>query len=213
MQYSTDGVDFKNLSTGTYAYKYTKYVGGEPQEVSAAEKITDGVAKTSLAPANYISFTFDIPNEAANADRLYIRMVPGSLSAKGDKAPAAGGVIRMDTVTVTGNPLIASDLCGYVPAEPQSGVVAVGSELTLTSATEGVTIHYSVNGGAEQIYDASAKPVSADLPAAGDLCDKGGYCATASAVHSPSSAGTGGNGKSNAERRQRGEKYRGEPHL
>ena len=41
MQYSTDGVDFKNLSTGTYAYKYTKYVGGEPQEVSAAEKITD----------------------------------------------------------------------------------------------------------------------------------------------------------------------------
>ena len=82
MQYSTDGVDFKNLSTGTYAYKYTKYVGGEPQEVSAAEKITDGVAKTSLAPANYISFTFDIPNEAANADRLYIRMVPGSLSAK-----------------------------------------------------------------------------------------------------------------------------------
>ena len=26
MQYSTDGVDFKNLSTGTYAYKYTKYV-------------------------------------------------------------------------------------------------------------------------------------------------------------------------------------------
>lgn len=73
---------FKNLSTGTYAYKYTKYVGGEPQEVSAAEKITDGVAKTSLAPANYISFTFDIPNEAANADRLYIRMVPGSLSAR-----------------------------------------------------------------------------------------------------------------------------------
>lgn len=165
MQYSTDGVDFKNLSTGTYAYKYTKYVGGEPQEVSAAEKITDGVAKTSLAPANYISFTFDIPNEAANADRLYIRMVPGSLSAKGDKAPAAGGVIRMDTVTVTGNPLIASDLCGYVAAEPQSGVVAVGSELTLTSATEGVTIHYSVNGGAEQIYDASAKPKLADLPA------------------------------------------------
>lgn len=54
-----------------------------------------------------------------------------------DKAPAAGGVIRMDTVTVTGNPLIASDLCGYVAAEPQSGVVAVGSELTLTSATEG----------------------------------------------------------------------------
>ena len=132
---------------------------------SAAEKITDGVAKTSLAPANYISFTFDIPNEAANADRLYIRMVPGSLSAKGDKAPAAGGVIRMDTVTVTGNPLIASDLCGYVAAEPQSGVVAVGSELTLTSATEGVTIHYSVNGGAEQIYDASAKPKLADLPA------------------------------------------------
>ena len=165
MQYSTDGVDFKNLSTGTYAYKYTKYVGGEPQEVSAAEKITDGVAKTSLAPANYISFTFDIPNEAANADRLYIRMVPGSLSAKGDKAPSAGGVIRMDTVTVTGNPLIASDLCGYVAAEPQSGVIAVGSELTLTSATEGVTIHYSVNGGAEQIYDASAKPKLADLPA------------------------------------------------
>ena len=165
MQYSTDGVDFKNLSTGTYAYKYTKYVGGEPQEVSAAEKITDGVAKTSLAPANYISFTFDIPNETANADRLYIRMVPGSLSAKGDKAPGSGGVIRMDTVTVTGNPVIASDLCGYVAAEPQSGVVAVGSELTLTSATEGVTIHYSVNGGAEQIYDASAKPKLADLPA------------------------------------------------
>ena len=62
----------------------TRNTGGEPQEASAAEKITDGVAKTSLAPANYISFTFDIPNEAANADRLLHPHGPGQPFCQGE---------------------------------------------------------------------------------------------------------------------------------
>ena len=105
-----------------------------------------------------------------------------------------------DTVTVTGNPVIASDLCGYVAAERQSGVVAV-AELTLTSATEGNN-PLQCKRRREQIYDASAKP-KLDLPAAVTAyATKEGYKDSIRAQHSLS-AGTGGNGSANAERRQR----------
>ena len=166
MQYSTNGTDFKNLSSGTYSYKYTKYVNNEPSEVSDEGKITDGIAKTSMAAANYINFTFDIPNEAANADKLYIRLVPGTKRADGkDGSLDSKSTVRIDSVVFTANPVISSDQCGYVTAEPEEGAVMLGSEVTLSSATEGAEIRYSVNGGEEKVYDAANKPKLDTLPA------------------------------------------------
>ena len=41
----------------------------EQYEVNGSGDITDGIAKTSLAPTYYVNFTFDIPNAAANAEK------------------------------------------------------------------------------------------------------------------------------------------------
>lgn len=164
LQYSTDGTDFVNMTNGTYAYAYTKYVSGVPSEVSDAGAITNGVAKTSLAPAYYVTFTFDLPDAAENAESLYIRMVPGTDAAKEGGQIKSGGVIRIDTVAITGNPVVANDICGYVKAAPSSGTVSIGDELTLTSSTAGASIYYSVNGAEPQLYDKNAKPILSELP-------------------------------------------------
>ena len=50
LQYSTDGINFENFTTGTYADKYTSYGSdGTPKDVSGEGAITDGIAKTSYA--------------------------------------------------------------------------------------------------------------------------------------------------------------------
>lgn len=165
LQYSKDGVKFNDFTTGTYSYKYTVYVGGEPTEKSGSGNITDGVAKTSYAPANYINFNFDIPQGADHADSLYIRLVPGKERANGNGTPSTSGAIRVDSVVLTGSPVTASDLCGYVSADPESGEISKNAELTLSTATEGADIYYSLNQGAYKKYDADAKPVISELPA------------------------------------------------
>jgi hypothetical protein len=164
LQYSTDGSNFTNFTTGTYSYKYTAYSGEGSSEVSKSGDITDGIAKTSYAPTYYVTFTFDVPDGASNADKLYIRLVPGAENASGSSTPSEGGTVRIDSVVLSGNPVVSSGICGYVQADPAAGNVAVGSELTLSSATGGATIYYSVNDGAYQQYDSEQKPVLEELP-------------------------------------------------
>ncbi len=165
LQYSTDGTNFSNFTTGTYSYQYTAYVGGEPSEKSGSGNITDGVAKTSYAPGNYINFTFDIPQGADQADTLYIRMIPGKEKANGNGTPTTAGAVRVDSVVITGSPVTASNICDYVSVTPESGEVSKNTELTFSTATEGAEIYYSLNQGAYKKYNADAKPVITELPA------------------------------------------------
>lgn len=177
LQYSTDGQTFKDLKTGKYSYKYTAYKATdkidengkavqEPFEVNGSGDITDGKALTSLAPTYYITFSFDIPNAAANAKMLYVRLVPASdKSAKGDKAPAKGGVIRIDGVTFKGNPIVSGDVTGYVIANPAAGEISSTQKVSLSSKTEGADIFYSVNGGEFVKYDDAKKVSFTELPA------------------------------------------------
>lgn len=176
LQYSTDGENFKNLKTGTYSYKYSAYKKSgkqdengkeimEQYEVSGSGEIADGIAKTSYAPTYYVNFTFNIPNAAANAEKVYIRFVPGNMNAKGDKEPSKGGVIRMDSVEIYGNPIVDSSRTRYVVANPGSSEVAVGQKIDLASLTEGAEIYYSVNGGEFAKYDDNEKVTINELPA------------------------------------------------
>ena len=176
LQYSTDGEKFTNLKTGTYSYKYTAYKKTgeldengkektEPFEVNGSGDIVDGIARTSLAPTYYITFHFDIPNAAANAEKLYVRLVPtGDKSAKGDKEPAKGGVIRIDGITVKGNPIVSNEVTSYVVADPVTGEISAEQKVTLTSKTEGADIFYSVNGGEFVKYDDENKVSFTELP-------------------------------------------------
>lgn len=170
LQYSTNGADFVNFTNGSYEYGYNTYEGGVLVDSGTRSgKITDGVAKTSLNPGAYVSFTFDVPVGAENADNLLIRLVAGNTKAKGDGAPSATGVVRMDSVVLSGHPILSDDITGYVSVDPDGKEEdqAAGTELTMTSATAGAAIQYRFNGqGAFLTYDATAKPVLPDvLPA------------------------------------------------
>ena len=155
LQYSTDGNNFSNFSTGTYIYG------------SKEGTISNGIAKTGMSPTNYISFKFDVPEGADNADNLYIRLVPGKEQANDpSKPPTTSGTMRVDSVIVSGKPILAADICGFVEAKPDgSAEVPIGSTVTLTSSTKGAEIFYSLNGEEYVKYDENAKVVLKDLPA------------------------------------------------
>ncbi len=165
VQYSTDGVNFTNFTTGSYSYSYTQYGSQGSFPVTGEGTITDGKAKTSLAPGNYVSFAFDVPAGADNAENLYIRLVPGTTKANGeDGAIGATATVRMDTVLLTGSPVISGTVTRHVVVTPNGEEdQAVGTELTMESE-EGAKIYYSVNGGEFKLYDAEKKPVLEALP-------------------------------------------------
>ena len=56
-------------------------------------------------------------------------------------------------------------ITGFVAVTPDGSVdQSLGTELTMTSATEGATIYYRVNGGEWQVYDPASKPTLDTLP-------------------------------------------------
>ncbi|MEE3470907.1 MAG: CehA/McbA family metallohydrolase [Butyrivibrio hungatei] len=168
LQYSATGEDgsFKNFSEGSYSYKYTTYRDNKPSEVSGSKQISDGIAKTSLAPTNYVEFSFKIPDGANNKEKIYVRFVPATtLSAKGDKDAGKDGTNRIDTVIVSGHPVVSDKICGHVIADPASGEIEKGAKIALLTGTEGADIYYSINGAEEVKYDAGNKITVSELPA------------------------------------------------
>ena len=164
LQYSLDGQNFRDFTTGTYEYKYTSYgSGGTSSDVEGHGDFKDGVARTSLAPGNYVTFGFDVPARATNAEHLYIRMIPGAEKANGTGA-ITGGTTRVDSVVLTGNPIVGDSVCRPVKTEPAEGEVQMNTQLTLTTETEGAEIYYSLNQGEFVKYDPQDKPVLAEFP-------------------------------------------------
>lgn len=165
LQYSTDGANFKNFTTGSYNAKYTIYTSDSSSEAEYKGNITNGIAKmtSSVASAGaYVTFNFDIPSSVAHADKLVIRIVGGSTRANGNTEEPNGNV-RIDTVAIKGNPIVSENIVGYVSTNTPSGT-AVGQVLELSTATEGATIYYSLNGGEYKQYAANNKPVFTELP-------------------------------------------------
>ncbi len=166
LQYSTDGTTFNNFTTGKYSYKYTSYnSAGESYDVVGDGKITDGIALTSKAPGNYISYTFDVPEGADHAEKLYIRLIPGVKNASGNGEPKSTGALRIDSVVLQGSPIKARELCDYVTVSPEGGELSANSEITFTSETVGAAIYYSLNNEEYRLYDAENKPIIETLPA------------------------------------------------
>ncbi|MCD7830067.1 MAG: hypothetical protein LUG58_06480, partial [Clostridiales bacterium] len=173
LQYSTDGETFTNFTTGTYSCSYTSYSSdGSSSAVTLSGSITDGVAKTSIKSATYITFTFDVPAGAENAENLYIRLVPSTtVRANGNAdTPSNQGTVRIDSVVLSGSPIVSDEITGYVSVTPDNSEdQAVGTELTMTSSTEGATIKYrfvntATGDGTWQTYDESSKPTLDSLP-------------------------------------------------
>ena len=166
LQYSTDGVNFTDFTTGSYSCSYTSYSSdGSSEAVTLSGSITDGTADI-VKSATYISYTFDVPEGAENAQTLYIRLVPDTTSRANGTAstPSGGGSTRIDSVVLTGSPIVDETITGYVAVEPDnSDDVAAGTELTLSSSTEGAAIYYrfvdtQTGEGEWLLYDENAKP-------------------------------------------------------
>ena len=173
LKYSADGgATWQNFTTGLYSYGWTKWGQNEAGESVVVDSgvstgnIADGIAKTSLNPGGYIEFFFDVPAGADNCENLLIRLVPGTEKANGkDGAIGDSATVRMDSVVLSGSPVVADSITGYVTVEPDGTVdQPAGTELTMTSATEGAVIRYRVNGGQWQTYNEASKPVLDTLP-------------------------------------------------
>ncbi len=66
---------------------------------------------------------------------------------------------------MSGSPIVSNAITGFVAVTPDnSEAQAVGTELTMTSATEGAVISYRMNGGQWQTYNPENKPVLENLP-------------------------------------------------
>ena len=169
LQYSKDGKNFNNFTKGTYSYSYTDYSNNKQTPVSKKGEIKDGKAVGAFCPGKYVNFSFDLPEEADNADNLLIRFIPSDKSAMasktGSRVIGKGSTVRIDTVSIKGHPITASDLTGFVKAEPLSGEIGTNDAVTLTSATEGADIYFSLNNGAYEKYDPAKKISFSSLPA------------------------------------------------
>lgn len=172
VQYSTDGQTFHNFTTGSYTYKWQKWGKDEEGNSSIVDSgtakgdITNGVAKTSMNAGEYIEFTFDVPAGAENAKNLMIRLVPGKTRADGkDGTISDRSSVRMDSVILSGSPIVSNNITGHVTASPNgSEDQAVGTAITLTSKTADAVISYRMNGGAWKTYNAESKPTLDQLP-------------------------------------------------
>ncbi len=174
LKYSADGgKTFKKFTTGAYSYSYTRYENNVPVETKEmSDSISDGQARTSLNPGEYITFTFDVPAGAENQENLLIRLMAGSTKANGKDGMPSGN-IRVDSVTLSGYPIVHDKITSYVAVEPDNEEDrAPGTPLTLTCATAGAAISYrfvdpdtGVSKDGWKTYDAAAKPVLPALPA------------------------------------------------
>ncbi len=133
IQYSTDGSTFVTAQTVTLS------------------------ASGQLEP-----FAVTLPDGAANAEQLIIRLTAGTSNFSG--GTASGGNVRFLNVTLTGSPIVSDSICGIVKVSPEAGEVLYGTELTMSCATEGASIYYSLDGGTVLLYDETAKPVLTQFP-------------------------------------------------
>lgn len=95
--------------------------------MSGEGKITDGIRVDAMAKSQRITHGLDVW-KASNVIN-YIKFVPGKervdgvTATKDGKAAVIAGYTRLDCVVMTGNPVIADDLTGYVKTSTPSGEI------------------------------------------------------------------------------------------
>ena len=162
--YSTDGVNYERATNISYALNLTTYVDSKPVNTTKTYENIDYLEAT----AQWQSYTVKLPDAAANAKNLSIRLfIPEENSRIDGKDSAVGATFpcRMTSVSVKGSPIVTSNITRLVEATPEEGAVALGSEVTLNSLTKGATVYYSFDGTQFKEYDEANKPVLTTLPA------------------------------------------------
>lgn len=162
--YSTDGVNFERADNISYTINTTTYVDGVANNTSKTYTNMNQLEAT----AAWQSYNVKLSDEAANADKVYVRIQVAEGNSRIDgKASAVSNtyVSRFTSIAVTGSPIISNDICSLVASKPDAGAVALGSEVALSSKTDGASIYYSLNGDEYKVYNEASKPVLKKLPA------------------------------------------------
>ena len=154
--------DMKGSNTGAKNWKVSYSTDGEN-----FKDFTDKVTVST----NWATSTFSVPAEVVHVDKLYFKVGPSDNTSINGKTVASGGANRFTNLLVSGSPVKSSEIVDAVEITPGEGAVPFGQVLTMASATEGASIYFTLNGGAEQLYDAENKPVLAkeDFVASSDL--------------------------------------------
>lgn len=162
--YSTDGVNYERANNISYIINLTTYADGTPVNTTKTYENMNYLEAT----AQWQSYTVKLPDAAANAKNLSIRLlIPEENSRIDGKDSAVGATFpcRMTSISVKASPIVTSNITRLVEATPEAGAVALGSEVTLNSLTKGATIYYSFDGVTFKEYDEANKPVLTSLPA------------------------------------------------
>ena len=172
-RYSTDGEEFMNFGNGHYSYAYTGYgYGGATYDVSGEGDVVGGFIPMDVG-GSYVSVELDVPKGCENAETLYIRLYASrtrqtpSVNAAGETVTAVSKIssVRIDTVELTGCPMIHTGISDWVRSDLPSSVPA-GQQLILHCATDDATIYYSLDyGRTVQVYDPANPPVLDAFPA------------------------------------------------
>jgi len=143
---------FSMRGSGTGAKEWTLSYSTDGTDYTDVTKFT--IAKAST----YEDFTGELPEGANGSSVLYLRLTPGSTSIN-NSTVGTGGTNYLSDIEIAASPVISDTICRPVMISPETGEVPAGKELTLTTATAGAEVYYVINGGAETLYAASAKPV------------------------------------------------------
>lgn len=162
--YSTDGVNFIKSENISYTLNTTVYVDGVGTSTSKSYSNMSKLEATNT----YQSYNVALPDTIADAEKIYIRLQVAAENSRIDGKESEIGsayVCRFTNISITGSPIISSNICRLVTAEPDASSVALGTEVTLSCATNGATIYYSFNGVDYAQYDETNKPVLTELSA------------------------------------------------
>lgn len=164
--YSTDGKSYTPAGKTNVSASYTKYSSTGTENITIDNDDKDG--KFALvAERQYHTVTVMIPDGAANADKLYIKVMVQKDSTAINGAAIGSGSNYFTTISLTGSPIVSDSICGFVKVSPEAGEIKAGQALTLTSATKDAKIYYALNGGEFKEYSEENKPViqDTDFPA------------------------------------------------
>lgn len=163
--YSTDGVNYEKANNISYTINTTTYD-------QAGNAVNSSKTYTNMsqleATASWQTYTVAFPDTAANAKNLSIRLqvAEGNSRIDGKETPISDQyTLRFTSISITGSPIVSSDICRLVTSTPDAGAVALGSEITLNTLTKDAVIYYSLNGAEYVTYDENSKPVLTSLPA------------------------------------------------
>jgi hypothetical protein len=122
-------------------------------------------AITSTTLLNFMAAPLSLPAETANAGNVLLRFIMTSNTSSGGATVGSGGTSNINNIVITGTPIQSTVVVGEVTADAAGGAVAAGSKVSLSCATDGASIMYSVNSGEYVQYDPASQITLDTLPA------------------------------------------------